>query len=357
MSSIMTPAIRIGTGSLLALTLLFNAAHAETEGGASTDGPAPSDTPSAPSAHCEHFYSDINADLKAEVKAGCKPTQAQIGQLMNNPVGNLVMFPLQNDYTRIKGGVIDSYKDVNRTQFIPTFPIVLNEDWNLINRISLPIVSEPINKHIGGLFGDTPQQIAQDPRTQSIINDPFSRTTGLGDITYVGLVSPAKAKKFDNGGTLVWGAGATVMLPTASEAVLGTGKYSAGPTAVLGYLGPTWVFIVFPQQWWSFASSKKDHASVNMTNIQYAIQRKLDDGGKWHIGMTPNISINWNAQGGGNKVNFPVGLGINYTTTLAGVPIKYGFEVQYSVIQQSSMPGARWNYRFVILPAVPKFLL
>ncbi|WP_267223521.1 hypothetical protein [Dyella silvae] len=350
-------AIRSGSGALLALTLLLNTAHAETGSATAQHASSSKDEAPAPSADCAHFYADINADLKAEMKAGCKPTEAQIGQLMNNPVGNLVMFPLQNDYTRVKGGPIGNYKDVNRTQFIPTFPIKLNDDWNLINRISIPIVSEPVNKHIGGLFGDTPQQIAQDPKTQSIINDPFSRTTGLGDITYVGLVAPSQGKKLGGDGVLIWGVGGTLMVPTASEAVQGTGKYSAGPSAVLAYMGPEWILGIFPQQWWSFASSKKDRPSVNMTNIQYFIQKKLDDAGKWHIGMTPNISINWNAKGGGNKVNLPVGLGINYTTKLAGIPIKYGFEVQYSVIQQSSMPGARWNYRFVILPAIPKFLL
>ncbi len=342
--------------TLALLPLLCAGAHAENAGSDAANPPATASA-QAPSADCAHFYADINADLKAEVKAGCKPTEAQIGQLMNNPVANLVMFPLQNDYTRVKGGPIDNYKDVNRTQFIPTFPVKLSDDWNLINRISFPLVSEPVNKHIGGLFGDTPQQIAQDPRTASVINDPFSRTTGMGDITYVGLVAPSQTTRLSNGGALVWGVGATVMFPTASQAVLGTGKYSAGPTAVLAYLGKDWTAGVFPQQWWSFASSKKNRADVNMTNIQYFIQRKLDDAGKWHIGMSPNIAINWNAQGGGNKVNLPVGLGVNYTTTLAGIPIKYGFEVQYSVIQQSSMPGARWNYRFVILPAVPKFLL
>lgn len=338
--------------TLALLPLLCAGAHAEDAGSDAATASAQTS-----SADCAHFYADINADLKAEVKAGCKPTEAQIGQLMNNPVANLVMFPLQNDYTRVKGGPIDNTKDVNRTQFIPTFPVKLSDDWNLINRISFPLVSEPVNKHIGGLFGDTPQQIAQDPRTASVINDPFSRTTGMGDITYVGLVAPAQTTRLSSGGALVWGVGATVMFPTASQAVLGTGKYSAGPTAVLAYLGKDWTAGVFPQQWWSFASSKKNRADVNMTNIQYFIQRKLDDAGKWHIGMSPNIAINWNAQGGGNKVNLPIGLGVNYTTTLAGIPIKYGVEVQYSVIQQSSMPGARWNYRFVILPAVPKFLL
>lgn len=355
MPPIQTSTRRRGAGAMLTLMLLLSGAHAAVLDAAPQATPAAPEAP--PSPECAHFYADINADLKAEMKAGCKPTEAQIGQLMNNPVASLVMFPLQNDYTRVKGGPVDSYKDMNRTQFIPTFPLQLNDDWNLINRISFPLVSDPVNKHVGGLYGKTPEQIAQDPRTQSVLNDPFSRTTGMGDITYVGLVAPAETKKLSNGGLLVWGVGATVMLPTASTAVLGTGKYSAGPTAVLAYLGKEWTAGIFPQQWWSFASSKKSRDPVNMANVQYFIQRKIDEAGKWHVGMTPNISINWDAKGGGNKVTLPIGLGVNYTTKLAGIPIKYGFEVQYSVIQPNSMPGARWNYRFVILPAIPKFLL
>ena len=53
---------------------------------------------------------------------------------------------------------------------------------------------------------------------------------GLSDITYQGFLSPA------NPGALIWGAGATLQLPTASNDLLGQGKYQAGPAAMLFYL-------------------------------------------------------------------------------------------------------------------------
>jgi len=335
-----------------ACALMLQVAHAQPSDAANADTAAP-----AVSAECARMQADVNADLHAEVKAGCQPTEAQIGKLMDNPVGNLIMAPLQEDFTLVKIPDMPGFKAASRTQFIPTFPTSLNENWTLINRVSFPIVSYPVNKHVGGLIGDTPAQAATDWRTQDIINDPFHRTTGLGDITYVGLVAPSQTTKFSNGGEFVWGVGPTVMLPTASQAVLGTGKYSAGPTFVLAYLGPKWLTGVFPQHWWSFASSKKDRAPVNMTNIQYFIYRSLDDAGKWRVGMSPNISINWNAKGGGNKVDLPIGFGLGYTTKWGKLPVRVGFEAQYSVIAPASMAGARWNYRFVIIPVIPKFLL
>jgi len=49
----------------------------------------------------------------------------------------------------------------------------------------------------------------------------------LGDITYQGFLSPA------NPGSLIWGAGLALQMPTASNDALGTNLWSAGPS-VLG---------------------------------------------------------------------------------------------------------------------------
>lgn len=62
------------------------------------------------------------------------------------------------------------------------------------------------------------------------------RTTGFGDTYYVGLFSPTKPTELDNGAKFLWGAGFDVGLDTASEDILATGRYSAGPSALFDWM-------------------------------------------------------------------------------------------------------------------------
>lgn len=48
--------------------------------------------------------------------------------------------------------------------------------------------------------------------------------SGLGDIALVSLLSPAKPTS-----GFIWGAGPTVIFPTATNAILGQGKYQVIP--------------------------------------------------------------------------------------------------------------------------------
>jgi hypothetical protein len=60
-------------------------------------------------------------------------------------------------------------------------------------------------------------------------------------MVYAGLAAPKESTRIESTGAIVvWGLGATAMFPTASEGVLGTGKYSVGPTGVVACLGRTW---------------------------------------------------------------------------------------------------------------------
>ena len=296
----------------------------------------------AVSEKCVQLTKDATTDLKEVIAAGCKPSQAQISKLMDNPVGNLAMIVMQEDYTLIKGPHSNGYREVSRSQIIPTFPLALGQNWTLVNRVSIPYVGAPLNNN---LFQ---HDFLTNGRHQG---DIFKRTKGLGDIVYVGLFAPSQSYKTQNGGIFVWGIGPTISLPTASHEELGWGKYAAGPTAVAAYLGKEWTLGLFPQHWWSFAGDK-DRSHVNMTNIQYFIFKNLNE--KWRIGMSPNITINWTADGG-NKVTLPVGLGLSYTTEIAGIPVRMGAEVQYSVVRPSDHMGSRWNFRFVIVPVIPMF--
>ncbi|MEN6620998.1 MAG: hypothetical protein ABFD50_05580, partial [Smithella sp.] len=231
-------------------------------------------------------------------------------------------------------------------------PIYINESWYLINRPVFSVISAPFKKEVGDLIGMGSTEILQQPSLFSTIQDPYGRTTGFGDISYVGLLSPKKPDKVGTG-IFVWGVGPTFIFPTASEDLLGQGKFQAGPSAVAAYIGKEWAFGLFPQHWWSYAGdSSREH--TNMTNMQYFIYYNITDTVK--VGMSPNATINWTANGN-DMVTLPVGLGINWMTKVGKLPVRLGIEGYYSVIHPQDTMGSRFSAKFTITPVIPTFLL
>lgn len=209
---------------------------------------------------CHRLQQDFDIDLKKVVAAGCDPSTEQIAKLMDNPVGNLVLLFNQYDYTALKGPNSNGTRMLGKYSFMPTFPISLGEDWNLINRLPISYVSAPVNHKAGNLIGMGPNEILNDRGDfASVVQDPFDRTSGFGDLAYVGVFSPKEPIRFAGGGKMVWGFGPTAMFPTASQDVLGTGKYSLGPAFVAAYLGEDWTSVCSRNtggQWLATASAR-----------------------------------------------------------------------------------------------------
>jgi len=141
--------------------------------------------PKADAETCQPLQQDFDIDLKQVVKAGCEPSTEQIAKLMDNPVGNLVLLFNQFDYTALKGPHSNGTRYLGKYSFMPTFPISLGEDWNLINRLPISYVSAPVNHKAGDLIGMSPYGVLTDRDFPSVINDPFDRTSGFGDLAYV----------------------------------------------------------------------------------------------------------------------------------------------------------------------------
>ena len=305
---------------------------------------------------CAALTADPFADLKEVVKAGCTPSPAQIARLLDNPVGNFIAVPFQFDAVEIEEPRTGTTKSLERFQVVPMFPIRLGSDWNLINRAVFPWMSVPVNRAFGSCVGYTPESLVTCPGFPEALADPFEPTGGFGDLVYVALASPAKpARVKSTGGSFIWGVGVTSMFPTASAEVLGTGRFSLGPAAVAGYLGKKWSLGLLAQQWWS-AGGDSSRGDVSTTNVQYFVFYTPPWGGKgeWRIGMSPNVSVNWEAKG--DKVVFPVGLGLSKMVSAGKLPVRLLLEVDYSVVHPSDRPASRWDLRFYVIPVIPTFL-
>lgn len=337
-----------------------NVLLAQADTGSASSAGADAEDVSAESEVCRQFAADPDADLGDVLKAGCKPTVGQMSALMDNPLGNVAMSFFQYDSFFLNNEATD--KDAIQGNFmgILQFPKGLGENWNLISRIVYNVVSSPLDQdkidEASGLT-DSDLNCAPPPGggapSCNLPIDVFGgRTTGWGDMYYVALFAPKQGKKLDNGATLLWGAGFDVGLPTATEDVLGTGKWSAGPSALGVYMGPKLKGGALLQHYVSFAGSD-NQADVNMTNLQYLYYWSLSD--TMSIGAAPNIIVNWE-ESGTNRFTIPVGLGINKTVQLGKVPVRFGVEVYYSVWRPNNIPSTEWNLRFYAIPAAPSAL-
>jgi hypothetical protein len=152
-------------------------------------------------------------------------SEAEMAQKLANPLAAMISLPMQLNYDQDFG--VDDTGDRFLMNVQPVVPITLTKDWNLISRTIVPVV------------------------TQDELFAGAGRQTGLGDTVQSLWFSPAKPT--DKG--LVWGIGPVILLPTATDDLLGGGKWGLGPTAVaLRQVGP-WTYGGLVNHIWSVAGS------------------------------------------------------------------------------------------------------
>jgi len=266
----------------------------------------------------------VGQSLSAQPKT--KLSAEEIARLMDNPVGELIQFPIQYDRLSLRSPLGDDARAVTTIKVIPTFPIGRGR-WRLVNRLVVPHVGLP----------DTP--LGEGPR-------------GIGDLTYVGALTPSSSSDLGRG-KLIWAVGPTLVLPTASEQALGQGKYQLGPAAAVAYLGPKLTLGLFGQHWWSVAGDDA-RPSVSQSSLQYFWYLRLPD--QWAIGASPSITVDWKATGG-TAVNVPLGLGLNKTLFFGPLPARVAAEVTRHVITSGDGPEPTWGFRLSVTPVIPAFIL
>ena len=272
----------------------------------------------------------------------------RLGKESANPLGSLWMLWNQNDATRYGGDFVKGKEWVNSYKFQPVMSIPLKfkqDTWNLIIRPVFQYQSVPLKKDVGKLFGLSPSAIASDPKLSKLAADPIGRTTGVGDLVLLTLLGPAREDGF------IWGVGASQIFPTAEEDVLDQGKWQAGPAFLVARMAPKpggFNLGILGQHWWSYAGKSK-RKSTSLSNFQYFINYRLSN--TELIGMSPNITVNWEADSG-NKLTLPIGLGYSNIYKIGPLPVRVALEAQYSVVSPDNV-GSDWSFRVMIIPIVP----
>jgi hypothetical protein len=251
-------------------------------------------------------------------KPDTKASAGDLAKATQNPVASLISVPLQN-FTDFNIGPFGRNRNTV-LQFQPVVPIQLSENWNLITRTIGALVYQP--------------NIAQ----------PQQGTFGLNDINPSFFLSPARA------GKIIWGAGPTFLLPTASDNVLGTGKFSIGPAIVALVQPGKWTIGVLVSNLWSVAGSggRKD---VNSMTLQYFINYNLKKG--YYLTSAPINTANWNAPSG-NVWLVPVGGGIGRIMRLGFQPVNVSVQAYGNAKRPDNFPSPTWQLKFQIAFLYPK---
>jgi hypothetical protein len=240
----------------------------------------------------------------------------ELARAVQNPVASMISLPFQNN-TNFEFGSKD--KPLHTLNIQPVWPVGLNDDWNLITRTIVPIVSQP--QLVSG----------QD------------RETGLGDTTFTAFLSPARP------GKVIWGVGPVFLMPTASDDRLGADKWGLGPSAVLLTMPGNWVIgSLFSNVWSTGGSGRED---VSLFTWQFFVNYNLPNG--WYLTSSPIITANWEARTGSDTWTVPVGGGVGKIFRIGSLP-PMNFQVQgfYNVAKPNAL--GRLNLRVQLQLLFPK---
>ena len=261
-------------------------------------------------------------DLGDGMIEGGEDETAELARAVQNPVADLISLPFQNN-TNFSFGPRERTQNVLNIQ--PVIPVDLTEDWLMITRTIIPVVSQP-----------------------SLFPGDGGRENGLGDTLFSAFLSP-RDQDLWIGGQWLWGVGPAVLLPTSTDDRLGPGEWGAGPSAVFLTLQNRWVVGSLFSNIWSFTDDG-DEDEVNLFTWQPFANYNLDDG--WYLTSSPLITANWEASSD-NTWTVPVGGGFGRVFRIGKQPINASLQSYYNVEEPDNL-GPEWSIRFTLQFLFPR---
>jgi hypothetical protein len=271
----------------------------------------------------QDFKKELNQETPQQARAealkpDAKASAGDLAKAVQNPVASLISVPVQN----LTDFYIGPYQRIRNTvlQFQPVIPMQLGQNWTLITRVITPVLYQPdITQSHEGVFG-------------------------LGDTNPSFFLSPAKP------GKLIWGAGPTFLIPTATDDSLGTGKLSIGPTVVALVQPKRWTLGALVNNLWSIAGPC-GRPDVNSMTLQYFINYNLKKG--YYLSWQPIVTANWNSASG-NVWLVPIGGGIGRIMRLGFQPVNVTIQAYANVKRPDITPSPTWQFKFQLAFLYPK---
>ena len=236
---------------------------------------------------------------------------AELARAVQNPIANLISVPFQNN-TAFEFGPREKTQNVLNVQ--PVLPFQLSDNWNLITRTILPIVSQP-----GFIAGQ-------------------GRENGIGNTLFTSFLSPS------NSGGIIWGVGPAVQLPTSTDDQIAPDEWAAGPSAVALIMPGRWVIGSLVSNIWELSGDQ----DINLFSWQYFVNYNFEDG--WYLTSSPVITANWEAD---QEWTVPVGGGFGRIFSVRQQPVNAQLQAFYNLEKPDEI-GPDWSIRFQLQLLFPR---
>jgi len=239
---------------------------------------------------------------------------AALAKKLSNPISDLVSVPLQFNWEQ-KVGTSELSRFILNVQ--PVIPFSLNDKWNLIFRVIMPLVGQPPL-----VAGGQPE-------------------FGMSDMTTSFFFSP-KSK-----GGFTIGAGPVFVTPSTYSPTLGSGKYSVGPTVVALNQKGKWTVGVLWNQVWSFAGDPL-RADVNQTFLQpfLAFQKTKTV----TLTVQSETAADWKATT--DNWTVPINFLISKLSSFGTFPASY--QLGAGAFPSHGTLGPQWKIRAAIVVLMPR---
>jgi hypothetical protein len=251
----------------------------------------------------------------APAATGGDAEASRLAQQLSNPVASLVSVPFQSNWDF---GVGPEEKQRYLLNFQPVMPFSLNDDWNLIARVIVPVISQP------------PLVPGGQP------------TFGMGDFVTSFFLSPAKPSAF------IWGVGPALLVPTTSDPFLGTGRWGAGPTGVVLVQSGPLTYGALANHIWSYGGDST-REEVNQTFVQPFLSYGTSNG--YTFTLQAEASGNWEAPEG-ERWTVPVHFIVSKVTRLGRRPISFAIGPGFFVARPEGAP--QWRLRVALTLLFPR---
>jgi hypothetical protein len=234
-------------------------------------------------------------------------TPENLEKLARNPVGDAVKIPLAES---INFGAGPYARTSSSLQIQPAIPFPIAGDWLLIPRIVATLAAyEPeVSQADGG-------------------------NNGPGDTVATFFLTPAHT------GTVVWGVGPSLLIPTATDTNTGAGKWGLGPSLAL-IVQPNWGSIgTAVQNVWSLPGNSH-RTSVNQLQIETSFSYNLPHG--WYLLTAPTFSADW-TQSSEERWLVPFGGGIGRTLEIGKKAVDWNIALYSNAIRPVGQLYPKWQ--------------
>jgi hypothetical protein len=232
-----------------------------------------------------------------------------LAKKLANPISSLISVPFQYNFDCCFG---PSDADRHLLNIQPVIPTKLNPNWNLIIRTILPVV-----------YLESPA-----PGLDSAF--------GLSDTLQSFFFSPSNTP-----GGVTWGVGPAIQWPTGTDDLIDSGKWSAGPTAVILKQQSGWTYGILANHIWSFADANgnNNRPEVNQTFLQPFLAYTWKD--STTLTLNTESTYDWT----GDQWTVPLNLIVSHVYNFGSQPVSLALGGRYYA--ETPDEGPEWGLRAV----------